>query len=64
MKTEDTKFAFELGDGVGLVYSEEEGVVIGRAEYMHAPCGYYVRYVAGDGRQVKDWFNAEDLRAA
>ncbi|WP_087686782.1 hypothetical protein [Pandoraea sp. PE-S2R-1] len=53
--------AFKLGDAVALTMSKEAGVVIGRAEYEAAADQFYVRYVAADGRQVRDWFGAEDL---
>ena len=58
----------EDGDGViqglramraGIV---EEGQVIGRSEYLNGAAGaYLVRYRAGDGRQVEDWFSADAL---
>lgn len=39
----------------------EWGVVVGRAEYDHSQPQYFVRYRGGDGRQVRDWFPAEEL---
>lgn len=54
-------FAFNLGDAVALTMSKEAGVVIGRAEYEATADQFYVRYVAADGRQVRDWFGAEEL---
>ncbi|MEF3068095.1 MULTISPECIES: hypothetical protein [Pandoraea] len=54
-------FAFNLGDAVALSMSKEAGVVAGRAEYDNIPPQYYVRYVAADGRQVTDWFGADQL---
>lgn len=48
-------FAFNLGDDVALTMSKEAGVVIGRAEYEATADQFYVRYVAADGRQVRDW---------
>jgi hypothetical protein len=50
------KFAFQLNDRVALVHSGENGVVIGRVEYLFAENGYLVRYRAGDGRQVENWW--------
>ena len=49
-------FKFELGDRVRLAESEENGVIIGRAEYMNGENSYFVRYKAGDGRQVDVWW--------
>lgn len=56
--------AFELNDRVKLNESEEEGVVIGRAEYSHSENHYQVRYRAGDGRQVESWWGESALSAA
>ncbi|ALS64909.1 hypothetical protein [Pandoraea apista] len=53
--------AFELGDAVALTMSKEAGFVIGRAEYESTADQYFVRYVTTDGRQVRDWFGAEEL---
>jgi hypothetical protein len=61
MKT--TEFKFELGQDVEMAKSRERGTVIGRAEYNNSPASYYVLYLAADGRQVKDWWNAEDMKA-
>ena len=49
-------FRFNLGDRVKLVESDETGIVMGRAEYAHSEDAYYVRYRAGDGRQVESWW--------
>lgn len=57
------QFLFNLGDNVRLEMSREKGRVIGRAEYENNPPSYFVRYVAADGRQVQDWFNADALDA-
>jgi hypothetical protein len=54
------RFAFKLGDRVSLKMSDEQGFVIGRAEYEKGVDvnRYYVRYVNADGRQVESWFDA------
>ncbi|VVE47392.1 hypothetical protein PCO31111_04513 [Pandoraea communis] len=54
-------FALNLGDAVALTMSKEAGFVIGRAEYESTADQFYVRYVAADGRQMRDWFSAEEL---
>lgn len=57
-------FAFELKQIVRLVESEETGTVVGRAEYADSPPTYLIRYRAGDGRQVEEWWRAPALTAA
>ncbi len=59
----EPKFAFDLNQNVKLKLSEERGVIIGRGEYTERPPCYMVRYVAADGRQVEDWWNADALEA-
>ena len=54
-------FEFNLGEHVQLVTSSEKGSVIGRAEYTNRPPQYYVRYEAGDGRQVEAWWDGDAL---
>ncbi len=52
-----------IGDEIELRESHEKGVVLGVAFYAPAyggPC-YYVRYRAGDGRQVECWWNETAL---
>lgn len=39
----------------------EAGEVIGRAEYRNTGPSYFVRYRAGDGRQVDAWFDDEAI---
>lgn len=59
----NTKFLFEIGQRVRLVESDEVGTVTGRAEYeAMEPC-YFVRYKAGDGRQVSCWWGQSSIRA-
>lgn len=57
-------FKHNLRDRVKLVESGEEGQIIGRAEYDGETNNYYIRYVAADGRLVKEWFVARDFEAA
>lgn len=57
-------FAFAIGDKVELVESREAGTVVGRSEFAHEKPSYYVRYVTKDGRQVKNWWNADDMNPA
>lgn len=55
-------FKFNLGDRVALVESDETGVVIGRAEYLHDQSTYFIRYCAADGRQVECWWSENALK--
>lgn len=57
------EWKFNVGDNVALSMSGEKGVIMGRAEYSHAPQSYFVRYVAADGRQCEAWFDGDALRA-
>lgn len=54
-------FIFNLGMEVRLKASTERGEIIGRAEYLHSENQYYVRYKAGDGRQVEAWWGESAL---
>jgi hypothetical protein len=56
-------FNFKLNDKVELSESGEVGTVVGRAHYTNCNPNYLVRYAAGDGRQVEDWW-AEDALVA
>lgn len=51
------KFKFDLAQEVLLSLSGERGVVVGRAEYVYCENNYLVRYTAGDGRQVEQWWS-------
>lgn len=59
-----TQHVFELGAKVKLITSEENGTVIGRAEYQHSENGYLIRYQAGDGRQTEEWWTESAVEAA
>lgn len=49
-------FKFGLNEKVAIVCSREQGVVVGRAEYVHSDKSYLVRYMAADGRAVEQWW--------
>lgn len=50
------KWKLELGQTVTLAMSGEQGAVVGRAEYEIDEDRYLVRYKAGDGRLVENWW--------
>ena len=58
------EFSFKLGDRVRITESGESGEVIGRAHYSYAEDGYLIRYTAGDGRRVVNWWTVSALTAA
>lgn len=51
-----SEFKCEMGATVKLIESNEQGVVIGRAEYDHSDNDYRIRYKAADGRQTECWW--------
>lgn len=55
------EFVFELDQSVKIIESGEQGKVIGRAEYSYADNAYLVRYKAGDGRAVENWWTEDAL---
>lgn len=55
------KFKFELGQNVTITASGEQGVVIGRAEYMHCQNNNLIRYKAADGRATEVWWTDSAL---
>ena len=57
-------FAFNVGDRVMIANGKENGEIIGRAEYARGENQYFVRYVAGDGRAVQQWWDESALSAA
>lgn len=59
-----TTFAFDLGQEITLSRSGERGIVVGRAEFTNAVDSYYVRYVAGDGRQTEAWWPMDAIEAS
>lgn len=57
-------FEFDLNDKVLIakrVAGNEQGIVLGRAEYADQSPQYYVGYITGTGNYAKDWFTAQDL---
>ena len=54
-------FRFHIGERVGLIESDERGVVIARAEYATSENGYLVRYCAGDHRMTEAWWGESAL---
>jgi len=57
-------FNHDLGDEVRMTHSNEEGEVIGRAEYTFSEPSYLVRYKCGDGRQAEVWWTQSAITAA
>lgn len=58
---QEKTFKYELGSDVKLQHSDEEGQIIARAEYLYMENSYFVRYMAGDGRQVEHWWGESAL---
>ena len=54
-------FDFRIGDTLKIICSEEQGEVIGRAEYATSEDSYYLRYKAADGRAVDAWWPVSAL---
>lgn len=57
---------YKLNQKIKLALTEEQGIVIGIADYAESEevgTRYYVRYKAGDGRQVEEWFTDGALRS-
>ena len=50
----------KLGSKVKLALSDEAGVVKGLVNYLNQDPMAYVMYLAGDGRQVTDWWFLSD----
>lgn len=55
---------FNLAQRVIIDCSDEDGVIIARAEYMHAEPSYLVRYSNGQGVAIEAWWTEQSLRAA
>lgn len=58
------QFKFNLGETARITSSDEQGTVIGRAEYQHCDNSYLLRYRSGDGRAVETWWSESALAAA
>ncbi|MGU3386999.1 hypothetical protein ACLBYG_20985 [Methylobacterium sp. D53M] len=57
-------FQFDLGQRVKLKDSEEQGSVVGRAEYQESSPSYFVRYRTADGCLTEAWWSGSALVAA
>jgi len=51
----------KLGSTVSITCSQEQGKVIGRAEYLNAEPSYLIRYRCADGRAVESWWTEQAL---
>lgn len=56
-------FKFDLQQVVSIATSKEQGVIIGRAEYVAAENSYLMRYAAADGRAAEQWWAESALVA-
>lgn len=56
-----SKFAFNLYDSVKIIASQEEGIVIARAEYATSEPSYLLRYKCADGRAIEAWWTESAL---
>lgn len=54
-------FKFALKQKVVITASGEAGEVTGRAEYATSENSYLLRYRAGDGRAVEQWWSESAL---
>jgi len=57
-----TKFKFEVTQRVALTESGETGKIVARAEYDSQENQYLIRYKAGDGRQVEQWWGESAVK--
>ena len=57
-------FKYENSDSVKITASEEAGIVIARADYEYCDNQYLIRYKAGDGRAVEQWWAETAIEAA
>jgi hypothetical protein len=55
-------FKFDMGQQVTITSSDENGEVIGRAEYATSENTYLLRYRASDGRATENWWGESALR--
>jgi len=56
-------FKYDLESRVKLNESEEQGEIIGRGEYTYSQNQYLIRYKAGDGRMVENWWTESAISA-
>lgn len=57
------EFKHALGDKVKIKCSNEEGEIIGRAQYVSSDDSFLVRYKAADGRAVENWWCESAIEA-
>lgn len=55
---------YSLNEKVKITVSGEQGLVIGRAEYLHGETMYQVRYRCADGRAVEAWWAESAIESA
>ncbi|WP_158092484.1 MULTISPECIES: hypothetical protein [Gilliamella] len=53
----------KLKTKVAIKVSGEEGEIIGIAQYVDLPNQFFISYKSADGRAVKDWYLASELKA-
>lgn len=54
-------FAYDLGQKLTIVCSNEEGEVVARSDSQGHVDQYLLRYKAGDGRAVEKWWDEQAL---
>jgi hypothetical protein len=59
----ESQFEFELNSTVQIDISEEQGIVIGRAEFLNGEDRYQLRYCNPTGEAVERWWRASALTA-
>lgn len=57
-------FTYEIGTDVVIDASNEQGQVIGRAEYATCENNYLIRYKSADGRAVESWWGESAISVA
>jgi hypothetical protein len=57
----EAQMLIQIDDTVAITCSGEVGIVIGVAVYPSAEAQALVRYMAGDGRAVEQWWNLSAL---
>ncbi len=54
-------FKYKLKAKVKMASSDEEGVIVGRADYHSSEDQYFVRYMNANGNQTKCWWDESDI---
>ncbi len=57
-------YKYQIADKVEIICSGEQGIVIGRAEYLDSNNQYFIRYRSADGRAVEQWWDENALKLA